>query len=100
MRKSLITADRSHTSLIEIPKRLWLFAADHSQNVASCLAPLLHRHRRDSRQGLSSLMRKIGEGANYLHFRISKNGDVVVHNNAANAVNRYAARFPAEEVEM
>src|ERR1700756_4524295 len=92
----LVAADRSHTSFIEIPKRLRLFATNHSQNVASCLAPLLHRHGRDSRQGLSSLMRKIGEVANDLHFRMSRNGEILVHNNSANAVNRYAERFPDE----
>src|SRR6266508_5623616 len=91
-----IAADRSHASLIEIPKWLWLFPADHSQNVASCVAPLLHRHGRDSRQGLSSLMRKICQVANHLHFRMSRNCEVVVHNNSANAVNRYAERFPDE----
>src|SRR6266513_4374078 len=92
-----IAADRSHASLIGIPKWLWLFVADHSQNVASCLAPLLHRHRRDSRQGLSRFMRKICEVANYLDFRMSGNGEVVVHNNPANMVNRYAERFSDEQ---
>src|SRR5205809_6194560 len=94
IRDGLVAADRSHTSFVEITKWLWFFAAYHSQNVASCVAPLLHSHRRDSGQGLSSLMRKIGEVANDLHFRRSRNGEVVVHNNSANAVNRYAERFP------
>src|SRR5215469_2522553 len=42
---SLVASYRRHASLIEISKRFWFFAADHSQNVASCLTPLLHRHR-------------------------------------------------------
>jgi hypothetical protein len=60
IRNGFIPSDRGHTSLVEISKWLRFFPADHSQNVASCVAPLLHRHGRDSRQGLSSLMRKIG----------------------------------------
>src|SRR5438094_9760954 len=96
IRNGFIPSDRGHTSLIEITKWLWLFAADHSQNVASCVAPLLHSHGRDSGQGLSSLMRKIGEVTNDLHFRMSRNSEVVVHNNSDNAVNRYAERFPDE----
>src|SRR5881398_504381 len=96
IRNGFIPSDRGHTSLIEITKWLRIFAADHSQNVASCVAPLLHRHGRDSRQGLSSLMRKICQVANYLHFRMSRNGEVVVHNNSANTVNRYTERFPDE----
>src|SRR4029453_10975372 len=88
----LIPTDRCHTALIEITKRLWLFAADHSQNVASCLASLLHCYGRDSRQGLSSLVRKIGQVANDLHFRMPKNAEIVVHNNSPNAVNRYIDR--------
>src|SRR6267142_1403381 len=94
IRNCLIAADGSHASLIEIPKWLRLFAADHSQNVAGCVASLLHRNGRDSRQGLSSLMRKIGEVTNDLHLRMSRNREVVAHNNSANAVNRYAERFP------
>src|SRR5215218_1335045 len=54
IRNGLVAADRGHTSFIEITKRPRLFAADHSQNVASCLAPFLHCHGRDSRQRLSS----------------------------------------------
>src|SRR5438552_18869519 len=96
IRNGFIPSDRSHSSLIERTKWLWLFAADHSQNVASCVAPLLHSHGRDSGQGLSSLMRKIGEVTNDLHFRMSRNGEVVVHNNSANAVNLYAERLPDE----
>ena len=41
-------------------------------------------------------MRKICQVANDLHFRMSRNGEVVVHNNSANTVNRYAERFPDE----
>src|SRR5436189_6426901 len=96
IRNSLIATDCSHASLIEIPKLLRFFAADHSQNVASCLAPLLHRHGRDSRQGFSGLMREICQVANYLHFRMSRNSEVVVPNNSANAVNRHAERLPDE----
>ena len=72
------------------------FRADHSQNVARCVAALLHRHGRDSRQGLSSLMRKICQVANHLHFRMSGNGEVVVYNNSAKAVNRCDKGFPHE----
>src|SRR5438094_8691628 len=96
IRNGFIPSDRGHTSLIEITKWLWLFAADHSQNVASCVAPLLHRHGRDSRQGFSGLMREICQVANYLHFRMSGNSEVVVHNNSAYAVNRHAERLPDE----
>src|SRR5438876_4797545 len=94
IRNGLIAADRSHASLIEIPKWLRLFAADHSQNVASCVPPLLHRHGRDSRQGLSSLMRKIRQVPNHLHFRMSRNCEVVIHNYSANAVDRCEKGFP------
>src|SRR6478735_2674509 len=96
IRNGLVPADRSHATLIEIPKWLGLFAAYHSQNVASCVAPLLHRHGRDSRQGLSSLMRKICQVANHLHFWMSRNGEVIVYNNSANAVNRCDKGLPNE----
>src|SRR6478735_12639104 len=94
IRNGLVPADRSHASLIEIPKWLGLFVAYHSQNVASCVAPLLHRHGRNSWQGLSSLMREICQVANHLHFRMSWNGEVVIHNNSANTVNRRDKGFP------
>ena len=41
-------------------------------------------------------MRKIGEVTNDLHFRMSRNSEVGVYNNPANAVNRYAKGFPDE----
>src|SRR6516164_2316846 len=96
VRNGFIPADGGHASLIEISKWPWLFAADHSQNIASCVAPLLHRHGRDSRQGFSSLMRKICQVANHLHFRMPRNGEVIVYNNSATMVNRYAKRFSNE----
>src|SRR5215208_8190957 len=96
VRNSLIPADRSHAPFIEIPKWLWLFTADHSQNIAGGVAALLHRHWRDSRQRLASLMRKICQITNHLHFRMSGDGEVVIHNDATNAINRYAERFPDE----
>src|SRR5262249_2294026 len=92
----LVATDGGHASLIEISKWLWLFAADHSQNVASCMAPLLHCHGRDSRQGLSSLMRKICQVANNLHLWMPGNGEGIVYNNSATMVNRYAERFSNE----
>src|SRR5262249_54915994 len=88
--------DGGHAALVEIPKRLWLFAADHSQNIASCLTPLLHRYGGDSRQRLSRLMRKVCKIADHLHFRMSRNCEVVIHNNSANTVNRCDKRFPDE----
>src|SRR5215510_10923931 len=84
---SLVAADRSHTSLIEVTERPRLFAVDHSQNIASCVTTLLHRHRRDSWQRLSSLMREACKVANYLHFRMSRNREVVVHNDSPNPIN-------------
>ena len=36
-------------------------------------------------------MREVREVANHLHFRMSRNGEVVIHNNSANTVNRWEA---------
>src|SRR6476660_277858 len=100
IRNGFIPSDCCHTALIEITKRLWLFAADHSQNVASCLAPLLHCYGRNSRQGLSGLMRKICQVANDLHFRMPGNAEGVVHNNSATTVNRYTECFADERCNI
>src|SRR5262249_11904982 len=70
-----------------------LFPADHSQNIASCMAPLLHRYGRDSWQRLASLMREVCKIADDMHFRMARDGEVVIHNNSADAVNRCNKRF-------
>src|SRR5215470_15437063 len=89
-------SDRGHASLVEIAKWLGVFAANHSENVASGVTSLLHRHWRDSGQRLSSLMRKIRQVTNHLYLRMSGNGEVLVHNDTADAVNRCAHCFPDE----
>src|SRR5262249_14742721 len=91
-----MSSDGGHASLVEIAKWLGLFSPYHSQNVASCAPPLLHRHGRDPRQRLSSLVREICQVADYLHFRMSRNGEVLVDNDTAHAVDRCVKRFPDE----
>ena len=41
-------------------------------------------------------MREICQVANYFLFRMPRNGEVVVHNNASNTINRRDKRFPDE----
>ena len=41
-------------------------------------------------------MRKICQVANHLHFRMSGDGEVVIHNDSANTVNRCDKGFPHE----
>src|SRR5438067_13838194 len=60
------------------------------------MTSLLHRHRRDARQRLSGLMRKIRQVANYLDFRAPGNRKVVVHNEATGTARWHGQSIPNE----
>jgi len=82
-----VAADRRHAAFVEIPEPLRLSAVDHRQNVVRCMTSLLHRNRRDTRQWLTSLVRKIRQVADHLHFWMIRNGQIFVHDHATDAID-------------
>ena len=74
VRDRFVTTDRRHAAFVPVIKSLRLSAIDHRQNVARGVAALLHSDRRNSRQRLAGLMRKIRQIADHLYFRMIGNG--------------------------
>src|SRR5262249_60173529 len=87
IRDRSVSTNGGHTPFVKIPKTLRLFAVDHQQNISRRVAPLLHRNRRDSWQRSASLVREIREIADDLHLRMIWNREIVVYDDATDAVD-------------
>jgi hypothetical protein len=88
-----VASNCSHTSFVPVAESLWFSILDHAQNVARGVTALLHRDRRDSRQRLSSLMRKIRQISDHLDFRMTGDREIIVHQHAADSHDRDTERL-------
>src|SRR6476659_1401357 len=93
VRYGFVSADGGHTALVKVPKPLRWPALENRLDVMRGVPPLLHGHWRNPRQWFPGLVGKICEIADDKHFWMPGNREVVVNENAPDAVNRHAKSF-------
>ena len=90
VRHRFVAADGGHAALVPVPKPLRWSALENGLDVVRGVPPLLHGHWRNAWQRFPGLIRKIREIADDENFRMSRNREVVVNENAPYAVDRDA----------
>src|SRR5205814_8322991 len=93
IRDRLVPSDRGHAPLVPVPESSWLTIGDHPENVSGGVTTLLHRHRRNTRQRLPSLLRIVCQVTNHLDFGMPRNRKIVIDDDAADSIDRHAECF-------
>ena len=91
-----VATNGRHAALIKIPKALRRASFQHPENIAGGVPALLHRYGRNARERFLILIGKIRKVANDLHFRMPRNREVIVDDDAADSINRSTERFAHE----
>ncbi len=85
---SPVSTDGRERAFVPIPESQRLLTVDHREDVPRGMFALLDRDWSEAGQRLAFLVGKIRKVADNLHFRMSRNRQVFIHENATGAINR------------